>query len=325
MMLNNSVKEIFSAIKEEILKANRIVLSSHINPDGDNLGSVLGMYSVLKQMGKEVYPIIDDEIPKDYKFLPSSEVIKRPEEINFTPDLFITLDSATLDRIGKSKEIFEKAKKTINFDHHKTNDSYADLNYVSEKSATGEVLFEFFHTEKIGINKAAATCLYTAISSDTGSFKYDSTSSYTFYAASELMKKGIDINEIAVNLYQNRSKSKTKLLIEVASKIKYYFDDKVGLGKVTNDIMESVGAEKHDSEGIVEFIRDIEGLELAVLLKEKKDGGVRLSMRSKSQLDCAKIASFFGGGGHTRAAGATIDLPIDKAEEVLIEEIKKQL
>lgn len=317
--------ETFSKIKDEILKANSIAITAHVNPDGDNLGSVLAMYSMLKTLGKDPEILIDDEIPSTFKFLPNIGEIKRPENFDKVYDLIIVLDSGDVGRIGRTKMLFEKAKMTVNLDHHMTNPEYAKLNYVGKRSATGEVLFEFFESCGLKLNREIATCLFTAISSDTGSFKYDSTTDYTFYAASKLMEEGIDINEIAVNLFQNRSKSRTELLISAAENANYYFNDRVCIGRVTNKMMSDFSCAKHDSEGIVEFLRDTDTVEVAVLLKERAEGGVRVSLRSKYSFDCSKVALAFNGGGHMKAAGCTVEGSIEDVEKSVLSEIKKQI
>lgn len=314
-------------VKSLIEDANNIYIASHVSPDGDNLGSITAMYLQLKKNDKNVFLIEDDEIPDAQKFLPAICEMVRSSELEKNPDLFITLDCADINRLGSAKELFESAKNTINIDHHSTNTRFADVNIVDEKSpATGETLYEVLKALNYEINKDIATCLYTAISSDTGSFKYDSVRKSTFLIAAELLEYGVNINEVAVNLYQNRSIEKTNLLLKVMDTLELHLDNKIGLVILTDEDIKNCGAKKSDADGIVEFVRDISTVELAILLKEKKDS-VRLSTRSKSYIDVTNIAAKFGGGGHIRASGATINLDIEDAKkEVLkyaIEEFSK--
>lgn len=314
-------------VKSLIEDANKIYIASHVSPDGDNLGSITAMYLQLKKNGKDVFLIEDDEIPDAQKFLPAIREMVRSSELEKNPDLFITLDCADINRLGSAKELFESAKNTINIDHHSTNTRFADVNIVDEKSpATGETLYEVLKALNYELNKDIATCLYTAISSDTGSFKYDSVRKSTFLIAAELLDYGVNINEVAVNLYQNRSIEKTNLLLKVMDTLELHLDNKIGLVILTDEDIKNCGAKKSDADGIVEFVRDISTVELAILLKEKKDS-VRLSTRSKSYIDVTNIAAKFGGGGHIRASGATINLDIEDAKkEVLkyaIEEFSK--
>lgn len=311
--------------KNLIDNSNTIAICSHLNPDGDNLGSIMATFEMLKNMNKDVYVIIDDEIPSPESFLPGlSYSVDSDSLVDKNIDLFITLDCGDLNRIGKAKRIFEKSKKTVNIDHHNTNDNFADLNIVDINSpATCEILYILMENMGIDINKKISTCLYTGISTDTGSFKYDSTRSLTHIIASKLLDNEIDINNIVVNLYQKRSIAKTNLLIKVMNSVEFFLDNKIGIVLVTKEDVRDTGAKKSDADGIIEFLRDTEGLELAILLKEK-DNDIRISTRSKSYFDCTKLVEKFNGGGHIRAAGGTIfNNDIKKAKEDIIKEAIK--
>ena len=316
-----------NSLKSLIDNSNNILVASHLNPDGDNLGSITAMYLTLKKYGKNVFLIEDDEVPASLKFLPGINAMIKSKKIKEDADLFITLDCADMERLGNAKELFLNAKHTLNIDHHSTNTRFAEFNIVDDKSpATGEILFEILTYLGYELDKDIATCIYTSISSDTGSFKYDSVRKSTFEIAAKLMDYDININDIAVNLYQNRSLQKTELLLRALNRLELYEDNKIGIVSINDSDMEECNAKKSDSDGIVEFVRDISTVELAILLKEK-GSVVRLSTRSKSYVDCTKIASKFGGGGHIRAAGATIESNLELAkEEVLkyaIKEIRK--
>ena len=305
-------------IKSLIDSADSIYVASHMNPDGDNLGSIAAMYLSLKKYGKNVYLIENDEIPAAQKFLPCLEESVKSDELSENPDLFITLDCGDLDRIGRAKELFLSAEKTLNIDHHKTNTEFADINIVDiDSPATGETLYCVLKESDLPIDREVATCLYEAIYSDTGSFKYDSVRKSTFIIASELLEYGVDINEVAINLYQNRSLEKTNLLIHAMNTLELYEDNRIGLVTVSDDDIINFGAKNSDSDGIVEFVRDISTVELAVFLKDKKDS-VKLSLRSKTHVDATVIASAFGGGGHIRAAGATIHMPLEEAKREVL-------
>lgn len=309
-------------LKNLIENSNTIAICSHMNPDGDNLGSVMATFEMLKNMNKEVYAIIDDDIPSPESFLEGlDEAINSDDLIDKKIDLFITLDCGDLDRIGKAKIVFNNAKKTVNIDHHNTNTNFANLNIVDVYSpATCEILFSLMENMKIDINKTISTCLYTGISTDTGSFKYDSTRPSTHLIAAKLLENGIDINNIIVNLYQKRSIEKTNLLIRAMNNAEYFFNNKIGIVLITKDDIKKTSAKKSDADGIIEFLRDTEGLELAILLKEK-DNDIRISTRSKSYFDCTKLVQKYNGGGHIRAAGGTIfNSNIYKAKEDIIKE-----
>lgn len=322
-----NLKELSSELKNLINESENIAVASHLNPDGDNLGSVTAMVGMLKKLGKNVVYVLDDIIPNSFKFLPNLSYAKSPDKINNVFDLFIALDSSDENRMGDNiKKVFETSKKTVNIDHHFSNTKFADLNIVDDKSpATCEVLARIFETLDLELNKDIATSLFTGLSTDTGSFKYSSVNSNTFLIASNLFKYDIDINEVTVNVYQSRSRQKTDLLIRAMNSIEYFDNDKIAVVFVTKDDMIKSKAEKADADGIVEFVRDIDSVELAVLLKEKDDC-IRLSLRSKSYIDCTKVASKFNGGGHVKASGGTINhTDLNKAKEDVVKVAEEQL
>lgn len=326
MKINDFQTEL-SKFKIAIDEAKSIAIASHLNPDGDNLGSLNALYGLLKNIGKKTTFILNDEIPSSFLFLPYIDKFTSPQDLeNESFDLFIALDCGDLNRLGDEvKQYFLLSKKTINIDHHNSNDYFADINIVDiNATATCEVLFSIFKELKYNLDKEIATSLYTGISTDTGSFKYDSVRPQTFKFASKLLEYGIDFRTINISLYQTRSKEKTDLLVKALNSIKYYNDNKIALVRVTIDDFEKTGAKKLDSDGIVEFVRDIEGVEVAVLLKEKENS-IRLSMRSKSFINCTEVASKFNGGGHIRAAGGTFNHnDLDKAEKDVVSAIMEE-
>ncbi len=326
-MKTNDFQTELSNLQIAIDSAKSIAIASHLSPDGDNLGSINAMYGMLTNLEKDTTFILNDEVPQSFKFLPFIDEFKSPDEIKEKSfDLFIALDCGDMNRLGDQvKKIFLSSKNTVNIDHHNTNDFFADINIVDvEATATCEVLFDVFKNLKLYLDKKIATSLYTGISTDTGSFKYDSVRPKTFEIAAELLKFKINFNEINTCIYQTRSKEKTDLLVRSLNSIKYFNDDKIALVKVTIDDLKKTGAKKMDSDGIVEFVRDIEGVEVAVLLKEKENA-VRLSMRSKSFINCSKVASKFNGGGHIRAAGGTFHHnDLDKAEKDVISALMEE-
>lgn len=313
-------KEIYNAINS----ADTIYIASHINPDGDNVGSLLGMYIALKNIGKNIKAIIIDEIPDNLKFLPCLNECITNKNLN-PPDVFISVDCADLERLGDLSDLYKSAKVSINIDHHSTNTMFGNINLVdSTAPATCEMVYHLLKEWQVDINKDVATCLYSGISTDTGSFKYDSVKKSTFLAAGDLLDKEIDINNIGVNLYQKRSKQKTELLIKTLQSIKYYLDGKLAIVYVHDELIQECGANKGDSEGIVEFIRDIDGVEVAVFMKVKSDN-IKLSVRTKEYVNAINIVAPFNGGGHIRAAGATLDLPLDDRINDIVKIVKDEL
>ena len=313
-------------IQDSISKDLSIAVVSHKNPDGDSLGSLIAMGLSLDKLSKNVIFVKPDVIPEDYLFLPALEKMIQLDSLNIDIDLLIVLDSSDPDRLGLNKNLLEISKRIINIDHHISNTNFGDLNIViPESSSTGEIVFELLSKANFPIDTDIATCIYTAISTDTGRFSYQSVTKNTHLIISELYNYGIDGYEINKNLYQNRSLSRTKLFILAVSNLEFYKDGKVAIAKVTKDMYSKTGAKPDETEGIVEFLRDTEGVEVACLLKELKNNDVKLSVRTKEYVDANKICSFFDGGGHLRASGASSTLSIEETEKILLKEINKYL
>lgn len=323
--MNRSLKEQMDLAKEKILQSKRIYIASHVQPDGDNIGSMLALGLALKKTNKDVYMVKTDPVPTDFMFLPGSEDIK---EINnySNIDLFITLDSSDIERLGDNKKLVDMADFVINIDHHISNTNYGDINIVDSNSgSTAELVFKMIKTLNIEIDKNIGTCIYTGISTDTGSFMYENTRAETHLIAAELLDIGVDKKSINVNVYQNKSLEKTKLFIKALENLETYFENKVAIVQVTNNMLLDTGAKMEETEGIVSFIRDIKPVEVAIMLKEFEENEIKVSMRSKTYVNVSEICSKFNGGGHMRAAGCTIYNSLTLAKEALIKELEKVL
>lgn len=321
-MNNNFEKEMELAINK-ILQSKNIYIASHVQPDGDNLGSTLALGLALKKIKDSVFILKVDETPADFLFLPGIDTVK-DFEVGNEIDLFIALDTGDIDRLGKNKNLINLAKTVINIDHHVSNTNFGNINIVDSKaSATAELIYKLIAKMNIPMDKEIATCLYTGISTDTGSFMYDNTSSETHEIVAELINHDIDKKGININLYQNRSIDRTKLFIKTLGTLDMYFDDQVAVVKVTNEMLEETNTTMEDTEGIISFVRATKNVEVAVILKEVSINEIKASIRSKRFVDVSEICLSFNGGGHKRAAGCTINEPIQVAKELLLNEIKK--
>ncbi|WP_313756524.1 bifunctional oligoribonuclease/PAP phosphatase NrnA [Tissierella sp.] len=321
-MVNNIEFSFDMAIKK-IKESKSIYIASHVHPDGDNIGSILALWMAIKKINHKVYIIKTDDIPSDFLFLPNLNEIK---EFNNSDniDVFIALDTSDENRLGKNKELLNEAKTIINIDHHISNTNFGHINIVdSNAAATGELVYNLIKKMSIPIDKDIASCIYTAISSDTGSFMYDNTSAETHKIVAELIDIGIDKSNININLYQNKSLERTMLFIKSLETLSLYFDNKVALIKVTQDMANKANAKMEDTEGIVSFIREIAPVEVGIILKEFKENEIKVSMRSKRFIDVSAICANFNGGGHIRAAGCTINSPMDVTEKLILDELKK--
>lgn len=321
--MKNSIESQFDLAIDLIKNSKNIGIASHVSPDGDNIGSILALGNALEKINKKIFILKTDDIPKDFLFLPGISKIIDYED-NMEIDLFITLDTSDEDRLGKNRILLDKIENVVNIDHHISNTNFGDINIVnSNAAATGELVYELIKKIGIIIDKDIASCIYTSISSDTGSFMYDNTTSETHEIAAELIKTGIDKSNININLYQSRSIEKTKLFIKILETLKFHYDNQVGIIKVTQEMLNNSNAKMEDTEGIISFIREISSIEVAILLKEIEEEEIKVSMRSKRYADVAEICANFNGGGHIRAAGCTINEPIATAEHLVLEQMKK--
>ena len=312
-------------ILEKIKQANKVLLITHVNPDGDTLGSAAAMKlfigdkaDILVQVKKEV------QVPEMYKFLPALDDVKYLDTVKDEYDLLIALDVASIDRIVEfPREIFNKCANTINIDHHKTNKGYAKINLIKGGySSMGEVLYDFFNDAKIEITKEMAECLYVAILTDTGCFKYETVTKDTFLAASNLMQKGIDTSLIAKKCYDNKPKSMITFQAEIITNAKFVFNDKVAYAIITPSDMKKYNVKNEHTEGIAETLRSIKSVDISILLKENEEKITKVSLRSKT-IDLTPVVEKFNGGGHKMAAGCTIRKPAKEAIELLLDEFAK--
>lgn len=312
----------------DIIKSSKnILIISHINPDGDTLGSICAMSQVIREnFHKEAELLCVSKIPKTYEFLPNISKIKSLDDIDKSRefDLVINVDDASIDRIGEAKILFDRANFTVNLDHHKTNNGYADLNIIdSEASSTGELLVELFKKLDWNISLDTATCLYTAILTDTGSFRFDNTTSKSLKAAAEMVKIGVKPAEIYKKVYESSSKNHVLFQAYCISKAEFCESDRVVYTTVYKKDIEKFNAPEDCTEGLTEKLRAIVTTEIAFVVRQINSSTSKVSMRSKSA-DVAEICAVFGGGGHRLAAGCMIKGTVEEAIRKILEVIRKR-
>jgi phosphoesterase RecJ-like protein len=316
------MKELYKKAWDKIINAKNILLVAHINPDGDALGSELSLYPILKKLNKKVTVFnATKPLPQYLDFLPNFNKItdKLPKNI----DLTIAFDCGSFDRLG----IEEKGEFLINIDHHISNTNYGDINIVKpDYASTSQVVYEMLKTNNVEILKDTAICLYSALVTDTGSFQYESVNEKVFLAAADLVKAGAEPDFVAKMLFQRDRLSRLRLLAKAYETIELCCDGKVAFVEVTKEMMEITGAIKEDTDTIVNSVRAIATVEVACMLRED-DEGIKISLRSKNYADVSKIAVKYGGGGHIRAAGATIkdEFDFEKVKNMLKEDLKEIL
>lgn len=309
-------------IVDEINKANNIIILTHDSPDGDAIGSSLGLYNGLKRMNKNVDVIIPD-YSKIYDFLPLSNEIKK--ESDNTYDLAIALDCGDIKRLNGFVKYFEDAKCRISIDHHGVNTMFGDYNFVNPASpACAQILIIVLEALGVEIDKEIGTCLLTGIITDTGGFKYSGVTSETFEFVAELLNRGINVSEVYKKVLQTQTKEKFELTRRAINRLEFFEDGKIAFTYITKKDEEEIGSGTGDHEGIVEAGRDIAGTEISVFLRETDDE-YKISLRSNEYVNVSDICLIFSGGGHIRAAGGSINLPFEQAKEKVIEECKKYL
>lgn len=293
---------------ELITEANKIAIAGHVRPDGDCCGSCLAVYNYISKnfSGKDVHVILQT-IPTIFKFLKGSEIIE-PEETfdeNEQFDLFICLDCGDGDRLGRSLKLFNNAKKTVCIDHHMSNESFADYNYIiPDESSTCELVYNQLGDEFV--DKDIAECLYTGIIHDTGVFQYTCCTECTMQVAGRLMSKGIDYSKICNDSYYAKSLTQNRMLGLALLKAKTYSKDRIIAVVITKAELDEYGANSRQLEGIVQQLRDTKGVEVALFLYELEPGEFKGSTRATGEEDMVEICRFYGGGGHKKAAGFSV-------------------
>jgi phosphoesterase RecJ-like protein len=305
---------------------SRFILTSHARPDGDAIGSVLALAEVLDQLGCKADVVLADPIPYTYLTLPNlHRVHEAPSASDIAPDLNTPAILLECDCIERTGLLGLEGRTLINIDHHASGRAFASVNWIDEHAcAVAAMVYRIALAAKVEITPSMATCLYTAILSDTGSFTYASTNADTFAIVHDLAIRGANPSKIARDLYFSNPASKIRLLGAALSNFRS--DDTVAWTWVTSEDMDRAGASAEDCEGVVNYLIGIVGVESAVFLREVPDTSqFRLSIRSKGKLDVAQIAEHFGGGGHRNASGCTLDGPLTHAIELILTQLRAGL
>jgi phosphoesterase RecJ-like protein len=299
--------KIIDRIIEGIQQSHTICIAGHIRPDGDCVGSQLGLTLALRNEGKKVLCWNEDSIPQKYRFLDHAGTIEKPRR-GMKFDCVIATDAASFERLGAVGPCVTNRKLFINIDHHESNTRYADVNWVSAREpSTGELIFRLMQAAKWPITKPIANCLFTAVSTDTGSFQYPSTRPGTYHVAGELVRRGADLAKITDEVYQSYPLSRARLLRHVYSHFRLTHNNQIAYFWLKKADFARTGADSSDSEGLIDHIRAIEPVVVACVFEELEPKMTRISLRSKSEkVNVNEIAALFGGGGHPAAAGARI-------------------
>lgn len=298
---------IIDRVLDTIRDAKTICVVGHIRPDGDCIGSQLGLTLALRAEGKKVVCWNQDAVPAKYRFLDPGKDFEKPksgEEF----DLVIATDCASYERLGTVTEFIKQRKQLINIDHHESNTRYGDVNWISPREpSSGELIFRLLKTARWPITKQIADLLFTAVSTDTGSFQYPSTRPGTFHVGAELVTRGANLAKICDEVYQSFPLSRARLLKHVYNKFKLTHGDRIAYFWLKKADLSRTGAETNDTEGLIDHIRAIEPVVVACVFEEIEPELTRISLRSKNKdVNVSEICGQFGGGGHPAAAGARI-------------------
>ncbi len=310
--------ELAAALKQ----TDNILLVAHASPDGDTIGSTCALFGALKSLGKRVAMTCDSPAPAVYGFLPYvKEMRQGADKLPFEPDCLVAVDCADLQRLGSLSAVFARVKHTINIDHHMTNPGFAEKSWVEPgASSTGALVLKLIKALGLDLNHDLALCVFVAVSTDTGHFSYSNTTPDTFAAAAELAGYGLDIASVTDRLYRARSFSRTRLNGLILSRVELYAEGALGISCVTREELSAHGGAP-DMEGIIEQIRDIDSVETAVLFREKEKTVIKVSLRSKRDFDVGAFAARYGGGGHQRAAGCTVNGELAEVKDALIKQL----
>lgn len=310
-------------IGEQLEKAKSVLLFPHVFVDGDALGSSVALCRALRNMGKEVYILIEDPVPEYLAFLDRGYCTMDPRVIK-NPDVCVCVDCADIERFVLRKEKFLQGKLTVCIDHHMTSGYFAGMNYIeSGAAATAEIVYGLLHEMKAEIDKETGEAIYAAIATDTGNFQYSNTTARTHNIAAELLSAGIDHNYVSRSLYQNARMEKLMLSGKILGTLRSLASGQAVMAYVTQEMLAEVGARMEDTEGTAELLRSLKGVELSIFAKETGPSEAKFSMRSKTWINVSEISVKYGGGGHMRAAGCTLKLPVPEAMKLMEAEIEQ--
>ncbi len=318
------VIKMIDKIAELLLQKDNFVIIPHRNPDGDCLGSAVGLAYGLRSIGKDAYISLPNP-PGDRLGFMWDESLAMPE--GYANDVCIAVDVASTYMMAQLEdEIFKPSPCTVCLDHHGTNKGFAQYNCVDPKAAAcGEVIYRLLDTMGVELDKKIASALYGAIASDTGSFRYSNTTADTHRITAELVAAGIDASDIMKRLFETRKRNELDAMAGIIANMEYYFDGKVCLTYVDSELLERYGVTFDGVDEYVSVPRTVEGVEVGVFIKCYGADETKVSLRSNEYVNVAQIAASIGGGGHIRAAGVTVEDNLDNTKKLILDLIKTVL
>lgn len=308
-----SVKQCADILKEK----DNILILTHANPDGDTLGCGFALCRALMKIGKICAVINADSIPKKYNYLFDDIV-----EIKFKPDYVVAVDVATVNLLGGLEEQY---KIDMCIDHHSTNTEYANYLLLEDVPAACQIMYEVVLALGVEVDKKIADCLYTGLTTDTGCFRYDSTTAQTYRVAANLIEAGADNGKINRVMFETKTKTYARLERLAIESMRFYEHERVAVITVTQEMFRLTGSNMQETEGLAPLTRQIEGVEIGITITEKPDGTCKASIRTFESVNAAELAKCFGGGGHAQAAGCRLDCDVKEARRLLVEKSREIL
>jgi phosphoesterase RecJ-like protein len=320
-------------LKQEYKKAadffrthDNFLLLVHEKPDGDALGSCLGAAHLLQQMGKSFRLINDDPIPNKFSFLPLADRFELPDGVNERFQAVISFDCGDRKRLGRSGELIAEDAHILNIDHHATNDRFGTANLVDlTAAATSQIVYKIARELEEELSLDAATCLYTGMVTDTGGFRYSNTTEEVLLIAADLLRKGVQPYHVVDKVMETMTWAQLQMIREGLDTLGRDESGRIAWVTVTREMLERVGGDEEDVEGLVNYPRNVEGVEVGLCFREVAPGKVKVSFRSKYVVDVGKIALEFGGGGHARAAGCKVDGSLEEVRDRVLARVKEAL
>ncbi|SEN44664.1 DHH family phosphoesterase [Lihuaxuella thermophila] len=309
-----------------VKNADHLLVVSHLHPDGDAVSSTIATALLLRSLGKEVTMANESPIPKKFAFLPEAEQILQPGQVKQKFRYVVALDCADRERMGKCRDLFAEDVRILNLDHHVTNDLYGTVNVVDpDAAATAEILFEWIQHLQIPWNPPLATLIYTGLLTDTGGFRYSNTSPRVLRQAAQLMEVGIEAHVIADLVLETTSMEQLQLLQTALQTLERSDDGIIAWMSLSLDHLRRCSASSEDLDGIVNYARNIIGVDVGILFRETEEQAVKVSLRSRARVNVGAVAQYFGGGGHARAAGCTLHGNLEEARSQVISRIQAEL
>ena len=316
----------FDKVVEEIMRGKNFLVVSHVSPEGDAVGSALAMGLGLKEFGKDATVFLHDNVPDVFMFLPGADNVVHNIDGNAAFDATIVVDCGQIDRLGDNFKKIKNCGRIINIVHHITNDSFGDINIITpDASAAGEMVFDLLNAMQVKITKEIAINIYTAVMTDTGSFRYSGTTPHSLEIAAQMIRAGVDPWDISQRVYESYPAKRFKLLGMVLNTLEVIENGKIATLIVTLDMLKNADTDKDVADGFVNYARSISGVEVGILFREVWSGEYKVSFRSRGNVDVSEVGVMFGGGGHKNAAGCSVKGTIEEAKNKIIAAAAKKV